>query len=65
MQGRRELGMRVASRDQIGLQTNIVENPIGREVCCGGRRGSSRSMDAPQRIGNLCCEIRVGVAIAQ
>ncbi len=57
--------MRASGRNQIGLQTNIVENPIGREVGCSVGRGSSRSMNAPQRIGNLRGEVRVGVAIAQ
>ena len=45
---RREVGVRLAGRDQIGLQTNIVENPIGREVCRGGGSGGSRGMDAPE-----------------
>ncbi len=65
MQGRREIGMRVGGRDQIGLQANIVENPIGREVGCNGGRGGGRRVDPHECLRDLRGELRVGVAIAQ
>ena len=62
---RRQVGMRAAGRHQVGLQADVVEDPVGGEVRRdGGVRGGG-GMDARERIGDPGGERRIGVAVAQ
>ena len=64
-QGLCEVGMHAGGRSQIGLQTDVVEDPIGGEVGSDRSRGGGGGVDLHQRLGDLGGEFRIGVAVAQ
>ncbi len=61
----RKVGVRSGCRDQIGLQTDVIEDPIGGEVGRDRGRSCGEAMDAHECIGDLRGKLRIGIAVAQ
>ena len=67
-QGVQRLGavrMRARARDQIRLEPDVVEDPVGRELRGDLRIVGGGGMDAHQAIADGAGDVRVGVAGAQ